>query len=339
MSLRSLLHKSQPEQQFLLFQSSSSQSALPILRSLLAVKSQTSTLLFCLLYPPSDLVEGASGDVQVHDYLDHIPGYSADTPDIQTSIAAAVEKAPAGALSIVIDSVDSLASDIGSDAETFTFLRELVSIVASRPGPSRLILHTVTPQPILIQSSFSSSLTHITVYPPVILTHLASEYLTPPPPLSPEPKFWGVFLPFSERASETDRLVYGPEGQGSGSQEEIIVQILVRYGGKSTSRRRSVERVLEGWSMVYNVPVELSELTSLKKIYSAKKAEQSIPDPTQNVSFNLNLTPQQQQSRAQVPLPYAHESKPDPIQGAAIFYDPDSADDIDDDDPDEDLDI
>ncbi|KAL4261144.1 Elongator complex protein 5 [Pleurotus pulmonarius] len=304
MSLRSLLHKSQPEQQFLLFQSSSSQSALPILRSLLAVKSQTSTLLFCLLYPPSDLVEGASGDVQVHDYLDHIPGYSADTPDIQTSIAAAVEKAPAGALSIVIDSVDTLASDIGSDAETFTFLRELVSIVASRPGPSRLILHTVTPQPILIQSSFSSSLTHITVYPPVILTHLASEYLTPPPPLSPEPKFWGVFLPFSERASETDRLVYGPEGQGSGSQEEIIVQIL------------------DG------------------KIYSAKKAEQSIPDPTQNVSFNLNLTPQQQQSRAQVPLPYAHESsKPDPIQGAAIFYDPDSADDIDDDDPDEDLDI
>lgn len=33
------------------------------------------------------------------------------------------------------------------------------------------------------------------------------------------------------------------------------------------------------------------------------------------------------------------QGKPDPIQGAAIFYDPDSADDIDDDDPDEDLDI
>ncbi|KAF7436872.1 hypothetical protein PC9H_003705 [Pleurotus ostreatus] len=337
MSLRSLLHKSQPEQQFLLFQSSSSQSALPILRSLLAVKSQTSTLLFCLLYPPSDLVEGAREDVQVHDCLDCVPGYSTDDVDVRTTIIAAIEKAPAGALSIVIDSVDTLTSDFGSDAETIKFLRELASIVASWPSPSRLIIHTITPQPILVQSSFSPSLTHITVYPPVLLTHLATEYLTPPPPLSPEPKFWGVFLPFSERASETDRLVYGPEGRGSGSQEEMIVQILVRYGGKSTSRRRSVERFLEGWSMVHNIYVELSELSSLKKIYAAKKT--SAPDPTQNVSFNLNLTPSQQQSRAQVPLPYAHESKPDPIQGAAIFYDPDSADDIDDDDPDEDLDI
>lgn len=84
-----------------------------------------------------------------------------------------------------------------------------------------------------------------------------------------------------------------------------------------------------------------------------------MPDPTQNLSFNLNLTSSQQQSRAQVPLPYAHEGEfkkplkhnrhlnicetgqptkkqPAPI---TIFYDPDSADDIDDDDPDEDLDI
>lgn len=76
------------------------------------------------------------------------------------------------------------------------------------------------------------------------------------------------------------------------------------------------------------------------------------------MTFNLNLTPEQQQSRAQVPLPYAHEGaatlhcicvwvliycltgKPAPTATpAAILYDPDSADDLDDDDPDEDLDI
>jgi elongator complex protein 5 len=82
------------------------------------------------------------------------------------------------------------------------------------------------------------------------------------------------------------------------------------------------------------------------------------------VSFNLNLTLEQQQQRAKVPLPYAHEgvcclvsiphaarlmnvhlSKGKPAESAAsapvgaIYYDPDSADDIDDDDPDEDLDI
>jgi elongator complex protein 5 len=79
-------------------------------------------------------------------------------------------------------------------------------------------------------------------------------------------------------------------------------------------------------------------------------------DPTTNLSFSLNLTPSQQAARAQVPLPYAHQGhlytvlQPlkadcvlliggDPKVQGAIYYDPDSADDIDDDDPDEDLDI
>ena len=66
---------------------------------------------------------------------------------------------------------------------------------------------------------------------------------------------------------------------------------------------------------------------------------QAPPDPTQNLSFNVNLTPSQQESRARVPLPYAHEGKPPEIHTSSIIYDPDSADDIDDDDPDEDLDI
>lgn len=56
----------------------------------------------------------------------------------------------------------------------------------------------------------------------------------------------------------------------------MIVQILVRHGGKGTSRRRSVERFLEGWSMVDDVPVELSELLSLKKIYTAKRTVEQV---------------------------------------------------------------
>jgi hypothetical protein len=36
---------------------------------------------------------------------------------------------------------------------------------------------------------------------------------------------------------------------------------------------------------------------------------QAAPDPTQNLSFNLNLTPSQQESRARVPLPYVHEGE------------------------------
>lgn len=85
---------------------------------------------------------------------------------------------------------------------------------------------------------------------------------------------------------------------------------------------------------------------------------QRLLDTTHSVPFNLKLTPSQEKSRAQVPLPYAHEGqisfrmcdyrckcrvagKPMPSvpTRGAILYEPDSADDIDDDDPDEDLDI
>jgi len=121
---------------------------------------------------------------------------------------------------------------------------------------------------------------------------------------------------------------------------ELVVEVLVRSGGEG--RRRAVERVLEGWSDSKGGPCELNEMESLKAIWSKiPVAEELAPDPTQNISFNLNLTDSQQQSRAQVPLPYAHEGKAveRQVTSAAILYDPDSADDIDDDDPDEDLDI
>ena len=68
-----------------------------------------------------------------------------------------------------------------------------------------------------------------------------------------------------------------------------------------------------------------------------------MSDPAQSLSFNLGLTEAQQRSRAQVPLPYAHEGELGETAvtalPAVILYDPDSADDLDDDDPDEDLDI
>lgn len=90
---------------------------------------------------------------------------------------------------------------------------------------------------------------------------------------------------------------------------------------------------------------------------TANQSPVATSDPMASLSFNLNLTDEQHAARAQVPLPYAHEGKKnymlnlshsligaDPCSGqvpdaAAILYDPDSADDVDDDDPDEDLDI
>lgn len=160
----------------------------------------------------------------------------------------------------------------------------------------------------------------------------------PPPPSSPEAKFWSVFLPVRDRPFESINMVYGPRGEGSGHPKEMVVEILVR-GSNEAVGRRGISRALEGWSILRGEPCELTSLESLRLVWR-KVVEEVTPDPTQNISFNLQLTPNQQESRAQVPLPYIIDGKSmQRSTASAILYDPDSADDIDDDDPDEDLDI
>ncbi|KII93526.1 hypothetical protein PLICRDRAFT_152336 [Plicaturopsis crispa FD-325 SS-3] len=344
-----------PQNPLLILQSSLAQSSLPLLRTLISTASrpQTRTLLFCLLHPPSTLfnVKHVEDDrIRAYDFTACAPGYYECHTDVREEMLTALKDAPSGPLSVVIDSVDTLHADIDSTSRTYHFVRDLFSLIRSRQSPSRLTLHILAPSPLLpllVSPALSSPLTQVIAHPPALLTHIASAYLTPPPPASPSPKFWGVFLPVSERSGESAKLVYGRDGDGSGSPDgEIVLEVLVR--------KRGVERVLEGWAR--GQPCDLAALHSLKSVWGRKApAEDAPPDPTQNVSFNLNLTPAQLASRAQVPLPYAHEGmltypstcaqltflsgKPIEKPSGAIFYDPDSADDIDDDDPDEDLDI
>ncbi|KZP31280.1 hypothetical protein FIBSPDRAFT_1037730 [Athelia psychrophila] len=343
-----LANAQRPHSNYVLVQSSIAQTCLPVLRRLVNHRpgsKRARTILICFLYPPSSLCEGTGDAIDILDYTGNVPGYAGTFNDPRDAILEAAKAAPAAPLNIIIDSVDTLASDLGSTSQTYQFLHALITLIRARPNPSTLILHVLAPSqliPLLSATSFSPSLTHILAHPPVLLTHLATAYLTPPPPLSTPEKFWGVFIPFSERAYESEKLVFGPNGEGSGGivKGELVVEVLVRGGGEG--RRRTVERVLEGWADTKGGPCELNAMESLKSIWTKKAvAEEAPPDPTQNVSFNLNLTDSQQQSRAQVPLPYAHEGKPLDNQAApaAILYDPDSADDIDDDDPDEDLDI
>jgi len=209
-----------------------------------------------------------------------------------------------------------------------------------------LILHLLLCPllPILTQTHLSATLTHIIAHPPSLLTHLASSYLAPPPPAGPAEKFWTVFIPVSERVHESEALVYGPEGSGTCSGggadlPEFVVELIVR-GTTADGRKRGIERTIEAW---YGIsPEQLQKLDSLKNVWSRSNVPDKPLDTKQSVSFNLKLTPSQEKSRAQVPLPYAHEGEliPSvPFMSGAIFYEPDSADDIDDDDPDEDLDI
>ncbi|KAG6902894.1 hypothetical protein C0995_010064 [Termitomyces sp. Mi166 len=336
------------QQPFVLLQSSVAQSAIPLLRQIFAydVKTrQNRTLLFSFIYPSIDLLGDVSStdeNVRVFDWLESVPDYTSDWSDPRVKIFSAVEE---GSIQIIIDSVDILCSDIGSISETYKFLSDLLSLVRARPSPSRLILHAMRPSqliPLLIQPTFSSSLVRLIAHPVVLLTHLAKEYLTPPPPSTLKAKFWSVFLPVSERIHDVERLVYGTSsnGEGSGGVAEIVIEILVRGG---EGRKRGIEREIEGWSVTVG-PCDLTKLENLKEVWTKKAIAEAGPDPTQDISFNLSLTPSQQESRAQVPLPYAHEGNPTNrgnhnATTAAILYDPDSADDIDDDDPDEDLDI
>lgn len=68
-------------------------------------------------------------------------------------------------------------------------------------------------------------------------------------------------------------------------------------------------------------------------------------DPTQNLTFNLKLTDDERQARSNLKLPYMyHEEKTSEVTvncpgEGRVFYQPDEADDFDDEDPDDDLDI
>ncbi|SJL05698.1 uncharacterized protein ARMOST_09034 [Armillaria ostoyae] len=349
-----------------ILQSSVAQSTLPLLRKVIETspgKKEQETLLFCFLHLPSSLINEDAAGLTAYDRIASVPGYDDSWIDPRDFISNAVEncellsssplaafqpvipQGPSQQLHVVIDSVDTLLSDIGSVAESYKILRGLLSKLLARPSPSRLTLHlqsTCPLLPLLLQTSFSSTLAQLIAHPPALLVHLATEYLTPPPPASPEPKFWGVFLPVSEREADLERIIFGQDGEGSGASGEFVVEVILRGGGDHSGRRKAVERVLEGWDVTQSSPVELTSMESLKKVFGKTPVEEAAPDPTQNLSFNLNLTPSQQQARSQVPLPYAHEGKaletPAPTAGS-ILYDPDSADDIDDDDPDEDLDI
>ncbi|KAK2461877.1 hypothetical protein APHAL10511_006340 [Amanita phalloides] len=330
----------------LLVQSSVAQSGVPLLRHIIAesdkVQFSAQSLVFCLLNRPSDLVKkNTSSDRTIfYDWLDYVPGYTETPYNARERILQAIREAPSGKLNVIIDSVDTLIQDGASPAEIFTFVRTLLSLLRERPHPARLVLHVYQSNELialLAQASLSPALVYLTAHPPALLTHLAKEYLTPPPPSSTEIKFWSAFLPMRDRPDESISLVHGSKGEGSGNTTEMVVEILVRSGGGG--RKRDIPRALEGWSITRGEPCELASLESLKGIWR-KAVVEAVPDPTQNISFNLKLTASQQESKAQVPLPYTLDGKASQLpKAAAILYDPDSADDIDDDDPDEDLDI
>ena len=261
--------------------SSSSQSALPVFKVLVS-SSRDRITFFSFLYPP-EVVAVKRDNLTVFDWTDKIPGYS----DVPLNLLENVPSGEASSLTlldvnlmairddkpttIAIDSLETVLSDIGSISATVTLLKEI-----RKRQNTKLILHVVeSPESKglvaqLNQTSFSPSLVLHTAYPTSLLLHISTTYMTPPPPLSPEPKFWSVFLPISERQHDTDSIVYGDEGSGSHVTEDFVVETIVRGGQNGSRRKRAVERNLRGWKSPDGF-CELKDLPQLGGLWEPNK--------------------------------------------------------------------
>ncbi|KDQ18276.1 hypothetical protein BOTBODRAFT_554947 [Botryobasidium botryosum FD-172 SS1] len=343
-----LANAQKPHHPLVLIQNDLSQPFLPIFRhmihSALNSSKKSTVILLSLNVHPLDYRLENTDALKILDWTVHVPGFGDDGVewrDPRPELLNAIQQSPAGSLNVFVDSADTLVDDAGSVSELYKFLKKVLSLIQERPSPSRLVLPLSSSSqllPLLLPSSFSQTLTHITLHSPALLASLSESYLTPPPPYSPPEKFWSLFIPTASRR-EGERL-----GMVERSWKEGVAEICIREKGA----RKGIVRVLEGWKYVNTgggvVDCAWDELDAMKVVVDRLKGGPRSAGVTQSLSFNLNLTPAQQEARSMVPLPYAHEGEQSNTQaivpGAGhIFYDPDSADDMDDEDPDEDLDI
>lgn len=117
-------------------------------------------------------------------------------------------------------------------------------------------------------------------------------------------------------------------------------------GASGTARAGSskIERGIEGLrfgdGLLQVVPIDdvldkRAMLPTANGVHEARRRPGLVlleqADPTAGLSFNLSLTDAQRAAREAVQLPYAG-----PEGGAAVVYEPDSADDLDSEDPDDD---
>ena len=174
------LAQASPNQHLLLLQSSTAQTCLPVLRAIVTQAIQSThetTILFCFLYRPPSILDPSRGISDVPLVVDKtavVPGYD-DVPvseqdrnlalkeelleairsgelidrlaSSSSECSRVIRTAPSGPLSVVIDSVDTLLSDVGSLSVTIRLLSEMFALVRERGGKSFIILVLIFPCP------------------------------------------------------------------------------------------------------------------------------------------------------------------------------------------------
>lgn len=122
------------------------------------------------------------------------------------------------------------------------------------------------------------------------------------------------------------------------NNDKFVIETLVRSAQKGTKLvRRSLDLITVGMNDVEITNLEGVTQNLNIQAKADEKKEETTPQPTNlGLSFNLGLTNEQKAAREAVPLPYLQAQQE---QAPIISYDPDSADDWDDEDPDDDLDL
>lgn len=138
------------------------------------------------------------------------------------------------------------------------------------------------------------------------------------------------------------------DGLSSKAVGRCVVEYAMRGMNSKSGRRSEAAKVVRGLSGVLRTSDRSGGPRRVTVAGSASHALRVRPrrlenrlvaaasksvDPASLAAFNLSLTDRQREARDGVELPYT------PREGGEILYLPDSADDVDDSDPDEDLDL
>ncbi|KAL8177059.1 UNVERIFIED_CONTAM: hypothetical protein K2H54_041412 [Gekko kuhli] len=136
------------------------------------------------------------------------------------------------------------------------------------------------------------------------------------------------------------KVAPAPEAVPGGDGAARVAAMLHRKRGGKVVQKREFFEVLPNWV--------LRSLGELPEDGLSGEEEAQVPataDPAANLTFNLRLSEAERRAKEAVPLPYqfSEEKKSSLLQTSTslgkIYYEPDAADDIDEEDPDDDLDV
>ncbi|KAM6453251.1 elongator complex protein 5 isoform 1-T1 [Liasis olivaceus] len=131
-------------------------------------------------------------------------------------------------------------------------------------------------------------------------------------------------------------------GQGGDGTPHAAV-VFHRKRGSKFFQKRELFTILPGF--VFKFLGELPPNGISREDNAEDGRGPTAADPTAHLTFNLRLSEAERQARESVPLPYhfSEEKKSSLLQTsteeAKIYYEPDAADDFDEEDPDDDLDV